>query len=596
MKTFSELVESLKEAKISRGYRSGGMPTGDERASGDKPLMKWLTSLEKELKKKRKSYDDVNADDAIKLYNKNIKPAQAAKDLLSGREIKEAETLHWDGMHKNEKEELLSAVRLPSRFAKDTWRMLDRRAKEKLGKYVSKSTAKEFRLDEEELTPAQKKKKEEIILSMKKKEDEFKERYGDEWKSVMYATATKMAKESTKLDETVPLNPHWWYDDGTPVPPGYQYDRERDQSIPDPEHRPGTYPWDLTNPIKDRYGPFKPYPRYQRAPVRTESIEQLDEAKSPIKSLGKEAKAVLAMALNMSSDDSGVVAQDNNLEYFTPEAINKAIKFLDKNSKKLSPAGRHAAREIVRAMKESVEIDYDAEMQIANYIHEARKGKPAPLPKATNFAIRMPIKNKKHDIELAKIVGVETDRKGLVQTGRKEGDSYVFYFKNARDRTKFRDKYLRNEEMPATNTGGVSGLTPDTVGVKKKKKKKGHSHDPRLFKEENLFERRARLEKSIRALNGGDGSDRRFTKEYCGHPVFKVSEAEFNKCKNRRRKNERWSKFFESDSQNVSAIKKYAHRNPRKPVVIQNELTGEIAMLRRRMNDGRLKHNRGKKK
>ena len=90
--------------------------------------------------------------------------------------------------------------------------------------------------------------------------------------------------------------------------------------------------------------------------VLGESVE-IDEAKSPVKSLGKEAKAVLAMALNMSAKGSGAVAHDNNLEYFTPDAIDAAIKFLDKNSKKLTPAGRHAAREIVKTMKESVELE-----------------------------------------------------------------------------------------------------------------------------------------------------------------------------------------------------------------------------------------------
>jgi hypothetical protein len=92
---------------------------------------------------------------------------------------------------------------------------------------------------------------------------------------------------------------------------------------------------------------------------RFESVE-LDEAKSPVKSLGKEAKAVLAMAINMSLTDtyrkgSGPVAHDNNLEFFGDTEIDAAIKFLDTNSKKLTPAGRHAAREIVKAMKESVE-------------------------------------------------------------------------------------------------------------------------------------------------------------------------------------------------------------------------------------------------
>jgi hypothetical protein len=46
---------------------------------------------------------------------------------------------------------------------------------------------------EREMTDAEKDKREEIVLSLKKKTKDFKERYGDKWKEVMYATATKMA-------------------------------------------------------------------------------------------------------------------------------------------------------------------------------------------------------------------------------------------------------------------------------------------------------------------------------------------------------------------------------------------------------------------
>ena len=48
-------------------------------------------------------------------------------------------------------------------------------------------------MNEAEMTDAQMKKREEIVKELKKKEDEFKERYGDKYKDVMYATATKMA-------------------------------------------------------------------------------------------------------------------------------------------------------------------------------------------------------------------------------------------------------------------------------------------------------------------------------------------------------------------------------------------------------------------
>jgi hypothetical protein len=50
-------------------------------------------------------------------------------------------------------------------------------------------------IEERSLTEPETAKKEEIVKSMKKKMSGFKERYGDKAKSVMYATAAKMAKK-----------------------------------------------------------------------------------------------------------------------------------------------------------------------------------------------------------------------------------------------------------------------------------------------------------------------------------------------------------------------------------------------------------------
>lgn len=50
------------------------------------------------------------------------------------------------------------------------------------------------KVQERTLTEPEMKKKEKIVTSMKKKADGFEERYGKRGKSVMYATATKLAK------------------------------------------------------------------------------------------------------------------------------------------------------------------------------------------------------------------------------------------------------------------------------------------------------------------------------------------------------------------------------------------------------------------
>lgn len=57
----------------------------------------------------------------------------------------------------------------------------------------------------EELDKDQLAKREEIVKAMKDKKAEFQKRYGDKWKSVMYATATKQVKEAVESSkEPVP--------------------------------------------------------------------------------------------------------------------------------------------------------------------------------------------------------------------------------------------------------------------------------------------------------------------------------------------------------------------------------------------------------
>lgn len=64
-----------------------------------------------------------------------------------------------------------------------------------------KNLEESAQLDERALTAPETAKKEEIVKSMKKKLQGFTERYGNKAKSVMYATATKQAKQPRKLKE-----------------------------------------------------------------------------------------------------------------------------------------------------------------------------------------------------------------------------------------------------------------------------------------------------------------------------------------------------------------------------------------------------------
>ena len=64
-------------------------------------------------------------------------------------------------------------------------------------------------LDEATLTDTEKKRKEHIVTGMKKSEEDLKSRYGDNWKSVMYAKATKNAlhAEANQIGEAKKAKP-----------------------------------------------------------------------------------------------------------------------------------------------------------------------------------------------------------------------------------------------------------------------------------------------------------------------------------------------------------------------------------------------------
>jgi len=66
---------------------------------------------------------------------------------------------------------------------------------------------------------------------------------------------------------------------------------------------------------------------------------------------------------------------------------------------------------------------------------------------------------------------------------------------------------------------------------------------------------------------------------FAGMPVFKVSAEDYIKSINGRSKYQRWSKHLDMENEENSGAKSYAHRNPGKPLLIQNQKTGEMSYL-----------------
>ncbi len=90
---------------------------------------------------------------------------------------------------------------------------------------------------------------------------------------------------------------------------------------------------------------------------------QIDEAsKMGLKKLSQGARTILASAINMSMDGvpgmDSAAANEKNLGKFSEADYDKAIKYLRKSfSKGLLPKGQQYAKEVIKVMEESVELD-----------------------------------------------------------------------------------------------------------------------------------------------------------------------------------------------------------------------------------------------
>ena len=130
---------------------------------------------------------------------------EQAEQLLEAYEYDEQNKLKFSEMLSIYKENGLSAIveePTEDEFNKEIKDQMDSFLGKKKQPKVSapatkgvKEMPESVEIEERTLTEPEAKKKEEIVKSMKKKMPGFKERYGERAKSVMYATATKLAKK-----------------------------------------------------------------------------------------------------------------------------------------------------------------------------------------------------------------------------------------------------------------------------------------------------------------------------------------------------------------------------------------------------------------
>jgi hypothetical protein len=481
------------------------------------------------------------------------------------------------------------------------------------------------RIDEKEMTPAQLKRREDIVLSLKKKKDEFKERYGSRWEDVMYATATKMAMrgEETDLDEKVRE---------IGATPRFGFKTGDSTRIPLSKKGKSRYSWRQPNPnrmddglLSDKQLKFlrKDFERFEEFGPKTHKLfkqiidwlfrqedkvlVQLAELKPRIRWLSHYAyNRLVSSRVKVKSKIFGVNEKIRMLNYGEDitYVVNKKTRKVE-----MGPVSLQKAKEFVKkngggwkyTISDRPQLDKKVGDKLG--VFEQKQSEKTTMKESPDVAtMTFEFPNNRKAKAFAYDISNSAVATGQVIGKKVEVEPFDFERKTHKAIAKYMKKHggeLIDEDAPANSagSGAVSGFTPDTVGVSKKKQKKHKKKvrkqvgDILMASEEKTYSTFMEgLEKNIRSWNAGN--ERIMVREKDGHPVFIVSKDEFSKCKSKRKKFERWSKFFDPKSTNGKKIKEYSHKNPSKPIVLQCSQTGEMIYLRRRLNDARLRHNK----
>ena len=64
-------------------------------------------------------------------------------------------------------------------------------------------------------------------------------------------------------------------------------------------------------------------------------------------------------------------------------------------------------------------------------------------------------------------------------------------------------------------------------------------------------------------------------------PVFKVSQDDFQRCKDVKKKYARWNKHIDTESDYGKKIHGYAKKNPKSPIIVQDDKSGNMVYLKK---------------
>jgi hypothetical protein len=150
---------------------------------------------------------------------------------------------------------------------------------------------------------------------------------------------------------------------------------------------------------------------------------------------------------------------------------------------------------------------------------------------------------------------------------------YIGIVKYVKGKTmKFRRKIFK-EEAPTNSVGSGAiagvGVGPDgEPGVRKTKYKRKNEQDTPVL--QNMIRRK--LQQPMTQIKEG---------VFAGNKTFIIPSALFNEVRLAKSRGSHWDKYFKlNENDHVKAIREYANKNAKSPVIVQCENTGYICYAR----------------
>ena len=401
---------------------------------------------------------------------------------------------------------------------------------------IEAAFVEEFGIDERKMTDAEMAEREEIVKKLKPKLQSFKDRYGDDAKKVMYATATKQAMEEVEIEEKKSATGYELYHKTFSDAMQHAYAHAKSKGfVVDPKEIDDKV---ATGPKKPSSGKTNRYSlKAGRKKVEIQ-VANLDNKR---------------YELNMYIEGVVLESTEEYAKSLEKIAKDRQISILSKSDKTTL---LKIAALLDKEKKEDVELDEEISM---------RKG-----DKRVVDAFYDQKEIKAHGASM-----LTTDGKTLTKSGM--GGQHIATWENGKIRimavsdVKSTEQILRymKKSIPKNNfkpedykrffeeMGNVAPTAPDSGGIQ--------------YQEPVLGQKKKKKKQTI------DEAVQRTT--FAGKDVFIVDSETYYNCRLGKKKYGRYEKYV-GNGEVGQTIREYGLKYPRRPIILQNGESGPMLFLK----------------